>query len=461
MLAPLAHGSCSVLRLEAGLDSASAMHVRADQSDETALPPAIIDLARPTDQNGGHAHSPLRPVVHRRLAPRLARRGSGTQPAGTTSRSSSSRTSTATRSSARASSFMKDGRVIGRYDTGFADRAANVRVDSQTIYHWGSITKSLTAISIMQLRDRGKLSLDDKIVRWVPELRAMHDPYGMMDSITHPDAAVAHRRISESDVAVRQRQAVGAVRADDVESARRDDAVPGAASSNPDRATATRIPGSSTSRASSSRSPATRGTPTSRRTSSRRSSLTAATSASTPYFLAEHRSHNYYVRKDSVGRGAADRQRRRLRPGHHLAERRVERAAQRSREVHRVPHQRDDPRHVARAVRRRAQAVEPRGDVEAGACRCRRATSRRPTSGWDSRSSCSTATASASSVTREARRAFDRSSISIRATQVGSHRRVQHDELRRARGRQARADERRRPHPPQAVTALGFTKATV
>ncbi len=36
----------------------------------------------------------------------------------------------------------------------------------------------------MQLRDRGKLSLDDRIVRWVPELRTMHDPYGMMDSIT-------------------------------------------------------------------------------------------------------------------------------------------------------------------------------------------------------------------------------------------------------------------------------------
>jgi len=79
---------------------------------------------------------------------------------------------------------LKAGKEIGRYDTGFADRAASVRVDSQTIYHWGSITKSLTAISIMQLRDRGKLSLDDKIVRWVPELRAMHDPYGMMDSIT-------------------------------------------------------------------------------------------------------------------------------------------------------------------------------------------------------------------------------------------------------------------------------------
>jgi CubicO group peptidase (beta-lactamase class C family) len=79
---------------------------------------------------------------------------------------------------------VKAGKETGRYDTGFADRSANVRVDSQTIYHWGSITKSLTAISIMQLRDRGKLSLDDKIVKWVPELRAMHDPYNMMDSIT-------------------------------------------------------------------------------------------------------------------------------------------------------------------------------------------------------------------------------------------------------------------------------------
>ena len=79
---------------------------------------------------------------------------------------------------------VKAGREVGRYDTGFADRATNVRVDTQTIFHWGSITKSLTAIAIMQLRDRGKLSLDDKIVRWVPELRTMHDPYGMMDSIT-------------------------------------------------------------------------------------------------------------------------------------------------------------------------------------------------------------------------------------------------------------------------------------
>jgi len=80
--------------------------------------------------------------------------------------------------------LMKNGQVIARYHTGQANREKNVPVDSQTIFHWGSITKSLTAISIMQLRDRGKLTLDDKIVRWVPVLRTIHDPFSMIDSIT-------------------------------------------------------------------------------------------------------------------------------------------------------------------------------------------------------------------------------------------------------------------------------------
>lgn len=80
--------------------------------------------------------------------------------------------------------YMKNGRVLAQYNAGFADKAAKVAANDASIYHWGSITKTLTAISIMQLRDRGKLSLDDKIVRYLPELRQIHDPFGAMDSIT-------------------------------------------------------------------------------------------------------------------------------------------------------------------------------------------------------------------------------------------------------------------------------------
>ena len=57
-------------------------------------------------------------------------------------------------------------------------------VDAATGYNWASITKTMTAIAILQLRDRGKLSLDDPAVRYVPELRQIHDPFGSVDAIT-------------------------------------------------------------------------------------------------------------------------------------------------------------------------------------------------------------------------------------------------------------------------------------
>jgi CubicO group peptidase (beta-lactamase class C family) len=57
-------------------------------------------------------------------------------------------------------------------------------VDADTAYNWASITKTMTAIAILQLRDRGLLSLDDPAVRYVPELRQVHDPYGPIDAIT-------------------------------------------------------------------------------------------------------------------------------------------------------------------------------------------------------------------------------------------------------------------------------------
>jgi CubicO group peptidase (beta-lactamase class C family) len=79
---------------------------------------------------------------------------------------------------------LHDGRVVAHHEHGFADRARGQRVTERTIFHYASITKTLTAIAIMQLRDRGLLALDDPIVRYVPELRRVHDAFGSMDSVT-------------------------------------------------------------------------------------------------------------------------------------------------------------------------------------------------------------------------------------------------------------------------------------
>ena len=79
---------------------------------------------------------------------------------------------------------VRNGEAVAWHDFGHGDIASDVPAARQTIYHWGSITKTLTAIAVMQLRDRGLLSLDDPLTYWVPELRQVHDPYGAIDSIT-------------------------------------------------------------------------------------------------------------------------------------------------------------------------------------------------------------------------------------------------------------------------------------
>jgi CubicO group peptidase (beta-lactamase class C family) len=74
--------------------------------------------------------------------------------------------------------------VVGRAFHGRADVATNRAVDDSTIFHWASITKTFTAIAIMQLRDRGLLSLDDPVVRYVPELREVSDTFGTIEDVT-------------------------------------------------------------------------------------------------------------------------------------------------------------------------------------------------------------------------------------------------------------------------------------
>ena len=80
--------------------------------------------------------------------------------------------------------FFHGDTVLAREHFGFADLATGRRVDDRTIFHWGSITKTMTAVAVMQQRDRQCLSLDDPIVKTVPELRAVHDPFGPVDAIT-------------------------------------------------------------------------------------------------------------------------------------------------------------------------------------------------------------------------------------------------------------------------------------
>ena len=80
--------------------------------------------------------------------------------------------------------FVRDQGQAQTIVFGEARRDSHQPVDDATTYNWASITKTMTAIAILQLRDHGKLSLDDPAVRYVPELRQVHDEFGSIDQIT-------------------------------------------------------------------------------------------------------------------------------------------------------------------------------------------------------------------------------------------------------------------------------------
>ncbi len=54
---------------------------------------------------------------------------------------------------------------------GFADVDKKVPADRTTVYRVGSVTKLFTALMLMQLRDAGKLNLDDPIEKYLPEFK--------------------------------------------------------------------------------------------------------------------------------------------------------------------------------------------------------------------------------------------------------------------------------------------------
>jgi CubicO group peptidase (beta-lactamase class C family) len=79
---------------------------------------------------------------------------------------------------------VKDGTVAHAAVEGYQDLAKKQPVDENTIFHWASITKTFTGIAIMQLRERGLLALDDPVIKYVPELRLVHNPFGDMSQVT-------------------------------------------------------------------------------------------------------------------------------------------------------------------------------------------------------------------------------------------------------------------------------------
>lgn len=76
---------------------------------------------------------------------------------------------------------VKDGATIYRHNYGLADVEHLVPITDSTVFHIGSVSKQFTAFAIYLLAKEGRLSLDDDIRQYLPEL---HD-FGKRITIRH------------------------------------------------------------------------------------------------------------------------------------------------------------------------------------------------------------------------------------------------------------------------------------
>ena len=81
---------------------------------------------------------------------------------------------------------VENGQIIYSKGFGLRNRAYGLAATPNTLYAIGSVTKSFTALSIMQLFNEGKLSLDDPVSEYAPlELKSMGEPVKIWHLLTH------------------------------------------------------------------------------------------------------------------------------------------------------------------------------------------------------------------------------------------------------------------------------------
>lgn len=69
-----------------------------------------------------------------------------------------------------------DGELVWVKAAGVREKSNNAPVTPETVFRIASMTKSFTAMAILKLRDEGKLSLDDPVAKYVPELARLSYP---------------------------------------------------------------------------------------------------------------------------------------------------------------------------------------------------------------------------------------------------------------------------------------------
>ncbi len=76
---------------------------------------------------------------------------------------------------------IKDGQIVYKRGYGMADLDHDIPIKPDSVFHVASVSKQFTAMAILLLAKQGKLSLDDEVRKYIPELR----DFGQKITIRH------------------------------------------------------------------------------------------------------------------------------------------------------------------------------------------------------------------------------------------------------------------------------------
>jgi CubicO group peptidase (beta-lactamase class C family) len=82
-------------------------------------------------------------------------------------------------------SVIRDHKIIYERGYGMADLDHNIPITPATVFHVASMSKQFTAASILLLAQQGKLSLDDPVRKYIPELPDFGTPITIRELLHH------------------------------------------------------------------------------------------------------------------------------------------------------------------------------------------------------------------------------------------------------------------------------------
>ncbi len=122
--------------------------------------------------------------------------------------------------------IARDGKLVYSQALGWQDKAANVWMRDDSIFRIYSMTKPIVSVAAMTLVERGKLSLDDPVSKYIPAFRDMkvsvepmgtgsgqptlvdaHGPITVQDLLRHTSGLTYQMRGPQTEVKRRYKQA--------------------------------------------------------------------------------------------------------------------------------------------------------------------------------------------------------------------------------------------------------------